>query len=358
MSKLSSILSSELLAQTKKLVGEERNTLAQFLAHLAEVDFRKIHVDEGFSSLFSFLTRGLNMSEGGAVKRVRAARLGRQHPQVLAMIGTGEIHLTGASILYEHRDQTSFHALLSSCIRKTSKEIEVLLAKTFAIQGPVRESIRLIAAPKMLNAQENSPIIDAGVFNPGNTQTLFSESVPQTSKNEGAESNKFDENLAARIAITISKVDLDRLNRLKQLSPGDNLAKIFGDALAALLAQRDPAILLKNPVKTLAKKSPSVTTQSIAKNSKGDNGATRYIPKNVRREVYLRDNGCCTFTSANGQQCTARGRLEFDHIVPFALNGANDANNLRLRCKAHNLHHARAIFGSDFMQAEMGHLRC
>lgn len=351
MKNISSSSSQMLLAQTKKLVGDERDTLAQFLAHLAEIDARKIYVDEGFSSLFSFLTRGLKMSEGCAVKRVRVARLGRQHSHVLAMIGSGDVHLSAASMLFEHRDHHDFATLLSGCIHKSSREVEEFLAKTFARPGPIRESIRLIAAPKSkcVVEVENVPVIDQSAA----TSPVGSELFSETSPSPGPGQMEPEDDLAARIAVTITKVDLERLNRLKQLSPGDNMARIFGDAIAALLEQRDPDVRFKKKEKTAAKTSPTVTMPKSPKTPLNAKKATRYIPKNVRREVYNRDGGCCTFAAVNGQRCTERGRLEFDHIVPFALAGANNADNLRLRCKAHNLHHAQSVFERSFMQAKM-----
>src|SRR5690606_37608459 len=77
--------------------------------------------------------------------------------------------------------------------------------------------------------------------------------------------------------------------------------------------------------------------------------ADRYVPKAVRREVYDRDGGCCTFESADGRRCGEVFGLEIDHIVPFALGGPASAPNLRLLCKTHNRLAARKWFGARFM---------
>ena len=44
-------------------------------------------------------------------------------------------------------------------------------------------------------------------------------------------------------------------------------------------------------------------------------------------------------------QETARGLLEFDHIVPFAVGGEATVENVRLLCKSHNRHEADLYFG-------------
>ena len=64
---------------------------------------------------------------------------------------------------------------------------------------------------------------------------------------------------------------------------------------------------------------------------------SRYIPVAVKREVWRRDQGCCSYVDRHsGRRCGSRFRLEIDHIVPFALGGGAEPGNLRLRCSAHH----------------------
>ena len=70
---------------------------------------------------------------------------------------------------------------------------------------------------------------------------------------------------------------------------------------------------------------------------------SRYIPAAVRREVWRRDQGRCSYVDRHsGRRCGSRYRLEIDHIVPFALGGGAEPGNLRLHCGAHHrLRHAQ-----------------
>jgi hypothetical protein len=77
----------------------------------------------------------------------------------------------------------------------------------------------------------------------------------------------------------------------------------------------------------------------------------RHVPAAVAREVYLRDQGQCTFVSNDGRRCAARQFLELDHAVPWALGGETSARNLRLRCRAHNQRDAAARFGEAHVKA-------
>jgi hypothetical protein len=77
--------------------------------------------------------------------------------------------------------------------------------------------------------------------------------------------------------------------------------------------------------------------------------AGRYIPAAVRREVWERDGGRCTFEGPDGHRCDSRWQLEFDQVDAFALGGATTVDKLRLRCRAHNMLHAETVFGREHM---------
>ncbi|HSB21173.1 MAG TPA: HNH endonuclease [Anaeromyxobacteraceae bacterium] len=78
-------------------------------------------------------------------------------------------------------------------------------------------------------------------------------------------------------------------------------------------------------------------------------GERQPIPAEVRRAVFDRDAGWCTYVSADGHRCGSRWQLELDHIQPAALGGPSTTQNLRLRCRVHNALHAEETFGRAFM---------
>ena len=56
-SRIEALSNGELVARIDRLAGEEREVLCRFLEHLSELERRKLHVELGFSSVFSYLTR-------------------------------------------------------------------------------------------------------------------------------------------------------------------------------------------------------------------------------------------------------------------------------------------------------------
>src|SRR5687768_16700960 len=76
---------------------------------------------------------------------------------------------------------------------------------------------------------------------------------------------------------------------------------------------------------------------------------SRHVPAAVRREVWKRDGGQCAFVG-DARRCTERGFLELHHVIPFADGGPTTAENLQLRCRAHNVSEAEQHFGLLFVR--------
>jgi hypothetical protein len=67
-----------------------------------------------------------------------------------------------------------------------------------------------------------------------------------------------------------------------------------------------------------------------------DAPARAAIPDEVKVFVWNRDGGCCV-------KCGSNQRLEFDHVIPVSLGGANTARNLQLLCETCNRSKGAAI---------------
>ena len=81
--------------------------------------------------------------------------------------------------------------------------------------------------------------------------------------------------------------------------------------------------------------------------AKAGGGTGRAIPAAVKRAVWRRDRGRCSYVDrTSGRRCGSQHLLQIDHVVPYARGGAAEPSNLRLLCAAHHRHrHAGAGVG-------------
>jgi hypothetical protein len=86
-------------------------------------------------------------------------------------------------------------------------------------------------------------------------------------------------------------------------------------------------------------------------------GPRETIPAAVRRAVWERDRGRCTWPLDSGGCCGSTHALELDHVYPWARDGEPTVANLRVVCRAHNAIAARQAFGARWMSRYEGNRR-
>jgi hypothetical protein len=162
-----------------------------------------------------------------------------------------------------------------------------------------------------------------------------------------------------RITVDLAlKQDLDTLRALLgHKLPRADLAAIVREAVRCAIehhgrrkgavspAGKRAADEVETPTRPAPRSSPS---------SPGSGLSRPAVPRHVRREVWARDGGRCTFVAVDGQRCGTRDRLELDHVHPHALGGQPTVANLRLRCRAHNLLEAERALGTEIMRRFTG----
>lgn len=141
LSSVAQLSNDELLAQVRHLVEREREATASLVAHLAELDERRLYLAEGYSSLFTYCTQVLHLSESAAYRRIEAARMVRRFPVILEMLELGYVNLTTVVLLAPHLTQESHRDVLGEAKHKSKKQIEELCARLHP-QPPIPSSVR------------------------------------------------------------------------------------------------------------------------------------------------------------------------------------------------------------------------
>ena len=160
---------------------------SELVAHLAEVETRRLYAREAAPSMFVYCTNILHLSEAEAWLRITAARVAREHPVVLEMLADGRLHLTGIAKLAPHLTRENRDLLLSCAVHKSKRQIEELvvgLAPRPDVPGVLRKRP---SRPSPSNGTKDDvtvlPIPDGVVSSPdvSSASVVFSPSVVSAS---------------------------------------------------------------------------------------------------------------------------------------------------------------------------------
>src|SRR4051794_22005549 len=106
-------------------------TEARIIAHLAEVEQRKLHLKDGSASLYDYCTRILCLSNSEAFHRITASRVARKFPVVFRLIEQRQLHLTAVCLLRDYLTPENHRELLAEASHKTKWQVQELLARRF-----------------------------------------------------------------------------------------------------------------------------------------------------------------------------------------------------------------------------------
>jgi len=307
----------DVVARLVQLLREERRLTAAVLAHLGEVEARRLYLPAACSSMHVYCVRVLGMSEDQAYKRIRAARAVRRHPLVGAAVAEGRLHLGGVLLLAPHLTDDTVEDLVAEASGKSKAEIEVMLA---------RRAPRPDVAPRLEKvAQQIELVAPAGPAQAPGPVIHVTGTTPLSA-------DRF------ALQVTIGEATRSKLLRaqalLRHAVPSGDLSELIDRALDALLDKIE--------------KKKFGNTRSPRKAKAGR--AKRYVSNEARRQAVARDGMQCSFVSADGRRCEETGFLELDHVVPVALGGGA-SDGVRILCRSHNQYEAERILGCETVEA-------
>jgi len=324
---LADLSDDALVTRVAMLVQTERRATTEVIVALAEFDRRKLYLGQGCSSLFTYCTQVLHLSEHAAFNRIEAARAASRFPALLTALEQGFVNLATVRVLAPILTPDNQLRLLDAARFKSKRDVEHLVASERP-QPDVRDSIR--SAPTARLASANPPEVPApGVSGQPIVKTpattLATQQPPAVSTPIAPERFKFQ--------FTASRAFENKFRRAQTL-----LRHSLPHGEMDLILERGLDLLIPTLEKTKfgATDRPRSTSDTVRD--------SRHIPAAVKREVWKRDSGRCAFVGTLGR-CTEEAFLEFHHVIPFAEGGAATTTNIELRCRAHNAYEAQQHFG-------------
>jgi hypothetical protein len=228
----------------------------------------------------------LHLSEHGAYLRIEAARLAQRFPGILEKLSDGSLHLTAVSLLGPHLTPANHVELLDLATHMSKRDVEHLLAR-LRLEPDVPAVIRKLPEPRPVVVPDSTfpvpvakttpPAIAAPVVAPAPARPMVIQPLaPERYK----------------VQCTVSRETHDKLRRVQDLLrhtiPSGDLSEILDRALTLLLAD-------------LSRTKFADTDRP----RRGDTSSSRsrHIPAAVKRDVWTRDGGRCTFQGSESALC-------------------------------------------------------
>jgi len=356
MSDFRYLKNQELVDRLQNLVGLEKKTTAEIVAVIAEIDRRRVYLELGHTSLFSYLTAELGYTPASAQRRIDAARLLSALPELKTDLQTGALNLMQISVV-------------SQSIRQKKKEDPKMAVG-------VSEKRELLNQLKGLDLTQ--------------TQRLVSQALDLKPVIEERKRIQQDESL--RVELTLSKEQQKKLRRAREIlshkHPSLNWAELFTVLAEEFIKRRDPrrdtkcstpneklsgrteadksvptskievtnnsseperafSVKIKDKVRRADKKvqnEPNLDamnmkngfTMEAAANQIKSSYKRKAILIAIKREIFQRDQHCQWQDPVTKRKCESRFQLELDHIKPVWAGGKNNNTNLQILCRTHN----------------------
>ena len=293
-----SMTNAELEIELKKASTDERILTKRIVELVAEALRRRLWAGRGYSSAHRWLVGEFGYSDSSAVRRLDAARVLVDVPEVAEKIATGALTLASLSQLQStfHREEKRTGEKLTAelkkeVVRKIENQSSAATARTVAAEFP-----EVSKAPR--------------------------ESLRPAGANEWTLTVGLDAE---------QKAALDRARELLSHShPGATWAEVIAH-LANEHARR------VDPVARAERRATREMPQGFTATEDRPPPTVGRLPRAVRDSVLAKAGGACEFADPQtGARCGSRVRVEADHVLPRALGGTDEASNLRCLCAQHN----------------------
>jgi hypothetical protein len=327
---LHAVPDDELLSRLGELVSQSRRVEADLVAHIGEVDERRLYARQAFPSMFAYCTERLHLSEAEAYRRISVARAARRHGVLLAMLRDGRLHLSGIALLAPFLTRDNCERVLERASHRSKRQLEQLVAE-LSPRPDVPSAMRKLPQRLLESGNDGAgrgpagasavELVPGRVGGPPSQPALVEPLSPARYKVQFTASAELREKIERLTALMRSQV------------PDGDLAAIIEQAVTEKLERLEARRFARTtaPRKTLADTDTSK--------------ASRHVPAAVRRAVRERDEHRCRFVDETGRRCSERHRLELHHRHPFGLGGDHRPDNVSLLCAAHNRLMAERDYG-------------
>ncbi len=391
---------AELESQLKLLVGRERQLLHLILKHIQEVDRRKLYAARAFSSLFEYLTKAMGYSFAAAQRRIEAARMMNQVPELALQIQKGDVNLSQIGVishavkLKESQTGKKLSAevkreVIATVAQKTTAQTQVLVAEKLdlPLQQPERKTMQkdqscvlsiTLSPEQQAKLQRCHELLAAKMQQEKKSHTTvnyleelmdfyLSKKDPCLEKNRPRNSSDkvSKENQSSKMSTwTSDSTPLASLTSEKENSNPSSLYKMKKISLCSISEmenlsssfvskvevgnhsgikmeatsekEKDQAISSKKTVKNHAIYLEEIANINSASDAKITKQKSKGRQPSLKKQIFQKWKDCQFHDPLTGRKCGEKFQLEMEHLQPRWAGGKDCIENRTLLCRTHN----------------------
>lgn len=342
---IESLSDAALVSSLRSLRTRESEVRSDLLLHIAELDRRQSYRELGYSSTFAYLTQALGYSEGETYRRIAAARVLMQNPDLYGKIRDGKISLCALAEIAKIQEVSDQREVLTKAEGQSRREVKKLVVAKLPPSALKKERVVMQSVVAATPSQDSPSLFYLA--------------------SQGTETTPSPAKVNYSVTLPLPEEVMAKLTEAKALVGAQTLVEAIEKLVDIVLDQRSPKKREERREKRKIKKAEKEAKAANAKQEAARKEVeklqsqpetkkvekklvvTRHIPTPLRDRIVIRDGQRCTFVSADGRRCTETAHLEVDHVYPFGLRGEHLEENLRVLCRAPNQLMAEHAFGTE-----------
>jgi len=332
-------LVDQIHSQAVDLSRRYKRAEAELIGILQKVDEHQVFLKRGYPSLFSYVTRELELAESVAYALITIARKSQEVPELKLQIDAGTISISNArrvaSVLSPHDPQGNSEWLKKAgelSNRQLEKEIVKICPQKAAVERasyvtPERIKLEIgLSEREMLRLRRVQDLLSQSkrraVSLEETIQTLTAEFIHKHDPIEKAKRHRVRN--ATEVALPAKSAE-ELVGSLDE--PAEELVESLDEPIA------EPAQSLNDsPLEFVQLPSEAVGELVTLRV-----GLPREpIPAALLHQVSSRDCRRCTASLPDGSRCNQSRWIEIHHRVPVSEGGENTLENLTTLCSAHH----------------------
>ena len=322
---------SEFHHQFELIASIEHASTLKMLHFLNDLERRKSYLDLGYSSVFDYCVRKVGYSRSAAGRRIQAARCAWRYPEVFGMLRMRELSFGIAALIEPILTDDNKASILERVRGASHREVERVVSE-YRPPVALRDRLQYVEVPAQQPRNVDAALCDRSL----------ARMSPEVCRDRIATERKvFVQFLADEEFLKL----FEEVRQLMDAGEEQSFADVMKATLTEYRDRHSPAARQARREARNGANGPDSRRREWKDATK-----SRHVPEETRDEVFVRDDGQCTFVAPDGTRCQCTKGLQIDHVKPFANGGTHDPSNLRLLCGAHNRREAERTMGAHVMQ--------